>query len=156
MPMERLEWKRQAIPSVEEDTEQPGTHMPRRECQLVKPRQAGAWGPALERWSACAWTNVSSSNKQRNYVGLKTTACMRSWGKFWAKHQKKTKNPIATSKELGAKIVCWWRRKWQPTPVFLPGKIHGQRSLAGWSPWDYMTEHVCTRVEGDGLVAINW
>ena len=24
-----------------------------------------------------------------------------------------------------------WRRKWQPTPVFLPGKIHGQRSLAG-------------------------
>ena len=24
-----------------------------------------------------------------------------------------------------------WRRKWQPTPVFLPGKSHGQRSLAG-------------------------
>ena len=28
-----------------------------------------------------------------------------------------------------------WRRKWQPTPVFLPGKFHGQRSLAGNSPW---------------------
>ena len=27
-----------------------------------------------------------------------------------------------------------WRRKWQPTPVFLPGKFHGQRSLAGYSP----------------------
>ena len=27
-----------------------------------------------------------------------------------------------------------WRRKWQPTPVFLPGKSHGQRSLAGYSP----------------------
>ena len=26
-------------------------------------------------------------------------------------------------------------RKWQPTPVFLPGKFHGQRSLAGHSPW---------------------
>ena len=25
-----------------------------------------------------------------------------------------------------------WRRKWQPTPVFLPGKSHGQRSLAGY------------------------
>ena len=24
-----------------------------------------------------------------------------------------------------------WRRKWQPTPVFLPGKFHGQRSLIG-------------------------
>ena len=28
-----------------------------------------------------------------------------------------------------------WRRKWQPTPVFLPGESHGQRSLAGCSPW---------------------
>ena len=28
-----------------------------------------------------------------------------------------------------------WRRKWQPTPVFLPGKLRGQRSLAGYSPW---------------------
>ena len=27
-----------------------------------------------------------------------------------------------------------WRRKWQPTLVFLPGKSHGQRSLAGYSP----------------------
>ena len=27
-----------------------------------------------------------------------------------------------------------WRRKWQPTPVFLPGKFHGQRSLEGYSP----------------------
>ena len=27
-----------------------------------------------------------------------------------------------------------WRRGWQPTPVFLPGKSHGQRSLAGYSP----------------------
>ena len=27
-----------------------------------------------------------------------------------------------------------WRRKWQPTPVFLPGKFHGQRSLVGYSP----------------------
>ena len=28
-----------------------------------------------------------------------------------------------------------WRRKWQATPIFLPGKSHGQRSLAGYSPW---------------------
>ena len=28
-----------------------------------------------------------------------------------------------------------WRRKWQPTPVFLPGKSHGQRNLVGYSPW---------------------
>ena len=34
---------------------------------------------------------------------------------------------------LGGKTP--WRRKWQPTPVFLPGKSHGQRSLEGYSPW---------------------
>ena len=28
-----------------------------------------------------------------------------------------------------------WRRKWQHTPIFLPGKFHGQRSLVGYSPW---------------------
>ena len=28
-----------------------------------------------------------------------------------------------------------WRRKWQPTPIFLPGESHGQRSLADYSPW---------------------
>ena len=27
-----------------------------------------------------------------------------------------------------------WRRTWHPTPVFLPGESHGQRSLAGYSP----------------------
>ena len=36
---------------------------------------------------------------------------------------------------LGQKI--FWRREWQPTPVFLPGKFHGQRSLVGYSPWSH-------------------
>ena len=30
-----------------------------------------------------------------------------------------------------------WSRKCQPTPVFMPEKFHGQRGLAGYSPWDY-------------------
>ena len=38
-----------------------------------------------------------------------------------------------------------WRRKWQNTPVFQPGKFHGQRNLGGYSPWGQtesnMTEH---------------
>ena len=42
-----------------------------------------------------------------------------------------------------------WRRKWQPTPKFLPRKFHGQRSLAGYSPWglrvghDWACMHTC-------------
>ena len=39
-----------------------------------------------------------------------------------------------------------WRRKWLPTPVFLPRKSRGQRSLAGYSPWGHkewdMTERL--------------
>ena len=34
-----------------------------------------------------------------------------------------------------------WRRKWQPTPVFLPGKSHGQRSLASYTPWGSKESH---------------
>ena len=38
-----------------------------------------------------------------------------------------------------------WSRKWQAIPVFFLGKFHGQRSLAGCSPWGHkeldMTEH---------------
>ena len=30
-----------------------------------------------------------------------------------------------------------WRRKWQPTAVFLPGKSNGQRSLEGYSVWGH-------------------
>ena len=34
-----------------------------------------------------------------------------------------------------------WRRAWQPTPVFLPGKSHRERSLAGYSPWGCKESH---------------
>ena len=43
-----------------------------------------------------------------------------------------------------------WRRKWQPTPAFLPGKFHGQRSLVGYRPWGHkesdMTEQLSTYI----------
>ena len=33
-----------------------------------------------------------------------------------------------------------WRRKWEPTPVFLPGKSHGRWNLIGYSPWGHRVE----------------
>ena len=46
-----------------------------------------------------------------------------------------------------------WRMAWQSIPVFVPEKFHGQRSLAGYSPWGCkewdMTEH--TRVHSKYL-----
>ena len=41
-----------------------------------------------------------------------------------------------TSKNFGV-FPVYWRRKWQPTPVPLPGKSHGLRNLVGYSPWGY-------------------
>ena len=41
--------------------------------------------------------------------------------------------------EMQVQSLGWedpWRRKWQPTPEYLPGQFHGQRSLVGYSPWD--------------------
>ena len=34
-------------------------------------------------------------------------------------------------------MLIWWRRKWQPTPVFLPGESWGQRSLVGCHAWSH-------------------
>ena len=47
------------------------------------------------------------------------------------------KNPPANARDTRDPWVgkIPWRRKWQSTPVFLPGESHGQRSLMGYSPW---------------------
>ena len=42
-----------------------------------------------------------------------------------------------------------WRMEWYPTLVFLPGKSHGQWSLAGYSPWDLKRirhDFACTHI----------
>ena len=49
------------------------------------------------------------------------------------------KNPLASAGDIRDAGLTLrkipWRRKWQPTPVFLPGESHGQRIRAGYSPW---------------------
>ena len=44
-----------------------------------------------------------------------------------------------------------WRKEWQPSPVFLPGEFHGQKSLAGYCPWGHkeldMHMHVHTHAK---------
>ena len=39
-----------------------------------------------------------------------------------------------------------WRRTWQLTPVLLPGKSHGQRSLVGYSPWGHQESDMTERL----------
>ena len=46
-----------------------------------------------------------------------------------------------------------WRREWHPTPVFLPGESHGQRSLVGYSPWHHKEEDTTEQLTFSGLEA---
>ena len=48
-----------------------------------------------------------------------------------------------------------WSRKWQPTPVFLPGKSHGERSLAGYSPWGHKESDTTEHRHADDLCRIS-
>ena len=59
------------------------------------------------------------------------------------------------SKNLNAMKETWvqslgqqdpLRKKWLPTPVFLPGELHEQRSLAGYSPWDRIESDTTERL----------
>ena len=43
------------------------------------------------------------------------------------------------------------RRKWQPTPVFLPGKSHGPRILVGYSPWGVKESNTTERLHFTSL-----
>ena len=48
-----------------------------------------------------------------------------------------------------------WRRKWQPTPVLLPGKSHGQKRLVGYSPWSHKrVEHSLVTKQQSNIVFI--
>ena len=57
-------------------------------------------------------------------------------------------------------VLSLWRRQWHPTPVLLPGKPHGRRSLVGCSPWGHKESNTTERLhfhfslscigEGDG------
>ena len=66
--------------------------------------------------------------------------------------------PMQETQDTQILSLVWnisWSRKWQPTPVFLPGKSNGQRSLADYSLWDHResdtTERLRTRTAQCGV-----
>ena len=62
-----------------------------------------------------------------HYLHHGLTLGRTSVGKDCLQHRRPGFNPLV------GKIP--WRRKWQPTSVFLPGESHGRRSLVGYNPW---------------------
>ena len=64
------------------------------------------------------------------------------------------KNPPASVGSARDAGLIPWSRKWQPAPVCLPGKFHGQRRLVGYSSWGHRVRYAwahkrtCTHAEG--------
>ena len=58
---------------------------------------------------------------------------MEEPGRLQSMESLRIRHDWATS--LSLFTFLHWTRKWQPTPVFLPGESHGGRSLVGYSPW---------------------
>ena len=49
-----------------------------------------------------------------------------------------------------------WRKKWRPTPVLLPGKSHGWRSLVGYSPWSRKESDTPERLQFTHFILYHW
>ena len=123
--------------------------------------------------------NILANTRER-----KNNEMLKKKKKPWTKRRKQTMNPYYKLKSkvmttdasnfrsyLATKMLLpyWphdiaysWSRKWQPIPACLPGKSHGQRSLAGYSPWGLkasdmisVTEHTHKHTQGrwqEGLI----
>ena len=71
---------------------------------------------------------------------------------YWASQVAQTVKHLPTRWETRVQSLGWedpLRRKWQLTPVFLPGESHGWRSLVGYSPWG-------CRVRHDWATSLHW
>ena len=106
-------------------------------------QDCGCGSQVLERGAQLLW-----------YVGLVALGLVGSYGlPRWHSGREPA---CQCSRCRRSRVDPWvrkipWRKKWQPTPVFLPRKFHGQRSLAVYSPWGHkeldMTEQKSTHTD---------
>ena len=95
---------------------------------------------SLEQKSNYGVTLTHGGNQVGREAGSNTTSCHtctyewishNTWKIYGIRIRLQCRQPRFDP--WGRKIP--WRRKWQLTPLFLPGKFHGQRRLTGYSPW---------------------
>ena len=109
---------------------------------VLRPHSCQMAEPSLGR-SACLASNRHTFNCIRQSLrflkrgGWRADLCyflpLLAFHMLWGHTSQRRRNLIQSICTVPGSTP--WRRKWQPTPVFLPGKSHGQRSLAGYSPW---------------------
>ena len=97
------------------------------DCSLLGSSLHGILQARVPEWVAISFSMGSSQPRDRTRVSRIPGRCFNLWA---------TREALINSK-LGINISydCYWRRKWQPTPLFLPRKSYGQRSLVDYGPW---------------------
>ena len=122
-----------------------GNGNPRQCSCLENPRDGGAWWAAVygvaQSRTRLKRLSSSSSSVVLNIHGLPR----------WLSGEEST----CQCRTLG--FIPWvgkmpWSRKWQPTPVFLPGKFHGQRSLVGYNPWGCPESDMTVQLSAQGFL----
>ena len=98
-------------------------YAPARSC-LKNPRDRGAW------WAAIYGIAQSQTRLKRL---SSSSSILSNWASLVAQRLKSLPAMQETGFDTWVRKIPW-RRKWQPTPVFLPRKSHGQRSLVGYGP----------------------
>ena len=122
------------------------------------------WSPRILEW--VAYPLSSRSSRPRNQTGspaLTVGGFFTNWAIREAHMYGRLSGEESTCSAGDPRFHPWvgktpWRRKLQPTPVFLTGKSHGQRSLASSSPWghrvrqDWATEQHTAHTLLQGIV----
>ena len=101
-----------------------------------------AWACYPENKGTCRGECPPSSMAQQELVSLNSQNALDVTCLYFTRASPVVlvvKNPPANAGDRRRRFDPWvgqipWRRAWQPTPVFLPGESHRQRSLAGCSP----------------------
>ena len=82
----------------------------------------------LEKWH---WKTCSMLGCHKPSIYKKCNICEAQKSAIkWGRH-------VCANHYFGNSMHECWRRQWHPTPVLLPGKSHGWRSLVGCSPWGH-------------------
>ena len=110
------------------------------------------WTPSIPQTSCCMLCAVQSAHFHKPHFDTSQCQFLSSLVGQTVKHLPTMWKTTGFSPWV-RKIS--WRRKWQPTPVFLPGKSHGRRSLVGYCPWGRKESDTTGRLHFTSLMSIH-
>ena len=154
-PLMRQHWKTNTHTCMCTRTQSSGPRRGRRErlwvCCGMPPRLGGrqqqAWSSLMEGHPAPPLIPGAWLCTQETWCALSSSYCLTNQQLIDVPQltvctslEAQTVKHLPTMRETWVQSLVGkisWRRKWQPTPVFLPGKSPRWRSLVGYSPWGH-------------------